>query len=215
MHKMPPLANVSSRFGAPMGRRNTHADDREKPRLFLIARLPWVDGDYDAGGAYWGYAEREHIFRAVSEDGEAELFVRAEHIDAAKYEVLDEGYNATFAFGGDIETFVQAYIDCALWSSVDDQGEPVDDNYGEDDLTPYALQQMREDCEDFYQANEKDLEEWGDDGQAGHDFWLTRNGHGAGFWDRGRGELGERLTRAADVYSCVDLYVGDDGKIYC
>lgn len=26
--------------------------------------------------------------------------------------------------------------------------------------------------------------------QAGHDFWLTRNGHGAGFWD------------------------GDDGKVY-
>ena len=34
-------------------------------------------------------------------------------------------------------------------------------------------------------------------GQLGHDLWLTRNGHGAGFWDRGLGELGERLSEAA------------------
>lgn len=213
MHKMPPLAAVSSRFGAPMGRRDTHADDREKPRLFLLARLAWVDGDYDAGGAYWGYAEREHIYRAVSADGEGELFVRARHIDEAKYCVLEE-YNATFAFGGDIETFVKAYVECALWASTD-EGEPLDDNYGEDDLAPETLAKMREDCEDFYAANEQDLEDWADDSQAGHDFWLTRNHHGAGFWDRGRGALGERLTEAAQVYSSVDLYVGDDGKIHC
>jgi hypothetical protein len=24
----------------------------------------------------------------------------------------------------------------------------------------------------------------GDEDQAGYDFWLTRNGHGTGFWDR-------------------------------
>ncbi|WP_454735407.1 hypothetical protein [Cupriavidus necator] len=218
MHKMPPLANVSSRFGAPMGRRDTHADDREKPRLFLIARLPWVDGDYDSGGAYWGYAERESIYRAVSEDGEVEMFVRAEHMDEAKYVVLDEGYRATFAFGGDIQTFFDAYLECALWSSVDedcDDGAYLNDLYGADDFAPASLAKMRADCEDFYQANEKDLEEWGDDGQAGHDFWLTRNGHGAGFWDRGRGELGERLSKAADLYRSLNLYVGRDGLVHC
>lgn len=30
--------------------------------------------------------------------------------------------------------------------------------------------------------------------QAGSDFWLTRNGHGTGFWDRGLGTVGEALT---------------------
>lgn len=30
-----------------------------------------------------------------------------------------------------------------------------------------------------------------------HDYWLTRNHHGAGFWDRGLGDLGDRLTEAA------------------
>lgn len=51
--------------------------------------------------------------------------------------------------------------------------------------------------------------------RAGHDFWLTRNGHGAGFWDRGMGKLGDRLADAARAYGSVDLYVGDDKKIYC
>ena len=50
---------------------------------------------------------------------------------------------------------------------------------------------------------------------GGHDFWLTRNGHGAGFWDRSDclpEDAGERLTDAAEKYGEVDLTV-DDGVI--
>ena len=36
--------------------------------------------------------------------------------------------------------------------------------------------------------------------QHGGDFYLTRNGHGAGFWDRGYGDVGKQLTEAAKVY---------------
>lgn len=39
---------------------------------------------------------------------------------------------------------------------------------------------------------------------AGHDLWLTRSGHGAGYWDRGLGELGDRLTEAAKSYGSPD-----------
>ena len=53
-----------------------------------------------------------------------------------------------------------------------------------------------------------------DVGFAGHDFWLTRNGHGAGFWDRGLGEVGDRLSNACKAFGSYDLYIGDDGKIY-
>ena len=38
--------------------------------------------------------------------------------------------------------------------------------------------------------------------------------HGAGFWDRGLGDLGDRLTMLAQTYEESDPYVGDDGKIY-
>lgn len=30
--------------------------------------------------------------------------------------------------------------------------------------------------------------------QAGHDFWLSRNGHGAGFWDRDPPEYGNEYN---------------------
>lgn len=42
------------------------------------------------------------------------------------------------------------------------------------------------------------------EGDAGHDLWLTRSGHGTGFWDRGLGELGDRLTEAAKSYGSPD-----------
>lgn len=41
--------------------------------------------------------------------------------------------------------------------------------------------------------------------QMGHDFSLTRNGHGAGFWDRGTGALGDWLTRCAQSFGTSSL----------
>ena len=43
---------------------------------------------------------------------------------------------------------------------------------------------------------------------------LTRNRHGAGFWDRGHGDKGKRLTDAAHAYGSSDAYLGDDGLLY-
>ncbi len=52
MRTRPQLPNVSSPRGAPMGRARWHSDTREPARCF---RLRIVDGDYDEGGAYWGF----------------------------------------------------------------------------------------------------------------------------------------------------------------
>ena len=49
---------------------------------------------------------------------------------------------------------------------------------------------------------------------AGHDFLLTRNGHGAGFWDRGLGEAGDKLTDMAHNYGTIGLDIGDNGQVY-
>ena len=49
----------------------------------------------------------------------------------------------------------------------------------------------------------------------GHDFWLTRNRAGAGFWDRGYDkQAGESLSNAAMKFPEINLYIGDDGLIY-
>lgn len=117
----------------------------------------------------------------------------------------------------DLDRFVQGYIACALWSTNDDStpqgGDPLDENYDIDDIAPETLAKMRAECEDFMQSNAEDLKDI-DPTFAGHDFWLTRNGHGVGYWDRGLGEVGSRLTTACKPYGTVSLYVGGDGLIY-
>lgn len=112
----------------------------------------------------------------------------------------------------DCDSFTRAYIDCALWSSTygDNGTHHMDD--GKHELASETIAQMVADCRTFRAEN---ISLAGlDEEQCGHDFWLTRNYHGAGFWDRGLGKVGQRLTDAAHAYAECDLYVGDDGLIY-
>lgn len=116
-----------------------------------------------------------------------------------------------------MDPFTIAYIEAALWSSLDESdehgGEALDANYGVDDIAPETLASILNDCKAFQEAHADDI--GSELEQAGHDFWLTRNGHGTGFWDGNwEDEIGQRLTEASDVYGSVDLYVGDDGLIY-
>lgn len=122
------------------------------------------------------------------------------------------------------EIFLAAYVQAMLWSSsgTNQDGEDLESLEGFD-LSSEAMQKAKEECESFLIAGKHliaDLPTWygkGDGGiyaYAGHDFWLTRNRHGAGFWDRGLGDLGDRLTELAQTYGESDPYIGDDGMIY-
>lgn len=115
------------------------------------------------------------------------------------------------------DEFTRAYIEAALFSTNDESdesgGEPLDKNYGPEDIAPESLSVMEQDCAKFQTDNADDI--GSDLERAGHDFWLTRNGHGAGFWDGDwPEEVSDRLTEAAEAFGEVDLYVGDDGTIY-
>lgn len=111
--------------------------------------------------------------------------------------------------------FVRSYLETALWSSTDDNEEPLDKNYDISDFAPETLKEMIADCEDFQESNFQLLQDL-PEGKVAHDFWLTRNRHGAGFWDGDYPEdIGEKLTDAAHVYGSCDLYVGHDGLIHC
>jgi hypothetical protein len=126
-----------------------------------------------------------------------------------------------------IDAMLDAYIACALWSSTDNaatMGEtPLDDNYGPEDLAPETRAAMRTDCEAFLAKCGGLIEACAgrikrDDSpfsKAGHDLWLTRNGHGCGFWDGDWPEPeASRLDAAAKAMGTCDLYVGDDGRLY-
>ncbi len=113
----------------------------------------------------------------------------------------------------DREAFIDGYVECALWA---DCLPPEDDPEGETggreglEIRPEARDKMAADCQTFVDFNRADLLAYCEqirrvdhappEAYAGHDFWLTRNGHGAGFWDRGLGELGERLSEVARAY---------------
>src|SRR5512146_2610516 len=120
-----------------------------------------------------------------------------------------------------LDTFTRAYIECAFWSTNDESDErggvPLEDNYGIDDISPDTLAEMVRDCM-LFQRDNADLMETmtlDDESFAGHDFWLTRNRHGAGFWDGDwPKEVADRLTEYSHNAGSYDLYVGDDGLIY-
>lgn len=129
-----------------------------------------------------------------------------------------------------VEEFIGGYVECALWSEpawldIADDGtvteSPDDDtsfqSYGfdESDIERESMENMRADCLAFIVDNSADLmtvarmhrrSEWSAASQSGHDFWLTRNHHGAGFWDRGYGPVGDRLSTACAPYGDTHLY---------
>lgn len=193
-----------------MGRRDTLPDDTDARINLELERLAWVDGDYDAGGAYWGGSNEDHIWRFTGEG--TELFIRAKTEAEAVSLMQQELPNAVVQSDG-TEEMLGAYVVAALWLSHSEDGdhEFLSEHKDESDIDPATLDKMRSDCSAFLSAN-RDLI-GGEFSRAGHDFWLTRNHHGAGFWD-GDWEDGDALTDAAHIFGESDLYIGDDGKIY-
>lgn len=128
-----------------------------------------------------------------------------------------------------MDKFTEAYIECALWSSMDNRPnepiEPLDKNFTVNALTAETRKKMIHDCVEF-QLRAGDLIRDSNvshhaglpasvETRAGHDFWLTRNGHGAGFWDGDWLEpAASELTAIADSFGCCDLSIGDDCRLY-
>ena len=114
-----------------------------------------------------------------------------------------------------IDNVTKHYLICALWSSTDDHDRPLDKHYLITDLSPEALKSIREDVEGFLELAKDKLKAANlSEEQTGHDFWLTRNGHGTGFWDRGLGKVGDKLSDIAKTFGSSDIYVGADGLLY-
>ena len=126
----------------------------------------------------------------------------------------------------ELDDFTRAYLEAILFAETDNAddkgGEPLDANYDLWDFDSDSLDKAVEDCRRFQEENAVDLAlyshpQWSAAELGGHDFWLTRNGHGCGFWDRNDclpEDAAQRLTAAAEKCGEVDLYVGDNGKIY-
>lgn len=117
-----------------------------------------------------------------------------------------------------LDSFTQGYIEAMFFTDASDpdDGDLADASFAE--LAPEAFARIIKDCEAFQTTHAALLAEaCGHDGydmeRAGNDYWYTRNGHGVGFWDRGLGAVGDKLSDVSRYHE-VDLYRGDDGLIY-
>lgn len=100
-----------------------------------------------------------------------------------------------------------------LWSETDDDGNPLDNTYDETDIDQESSDRVFDACVSFV---EQFWDEIGEDGlsagNAGHDFVMSANGHGVGFWDSDLKNK-DLFHRDAKGY-LFETYVGDDGRVY-
>ena len=90
----------------------------------------------------------------------------------------------------ELDTFTRAMWSVPYGPVWTTRATPLDANYGADDIAPETLQTMIAECEQFQQQNRRIIA--ADLSRAGFHFWLTRNHHGAGFWD---GDYSPRIGR--------------------
>ena len=111
----------------------------------------------------------------------------------------------------DFEKFYQATMQALYFTDTSDVDQPSRDA----ELSEDAMDYLRADCLSFWRrfgcyvavADQTP-------NQAGHDFWLTRNGHGAGFWDGDwPAPYADMLTKGAECYGQIDTYLSDAGEI--
>lgn len=147
--------------------------------------------------------------------------------------------------GIEVDDFTVSYLETALWASTvllpvasDDlidgcmdvaedhplygisEDDHFDDYFDSDDFTEKVIRTAIADCFWFQKENANDLSDE-DLERAGHDFWLTRNGYGAGFldgagfWDGDYEEAkGNRLSNACDAYGELNIWASEDGSLH-
>jgi len=118
----------------------------------------------------------------------------------------------------DIDEIVNSYIETALWSSNDiDDDEPMDKEYTIHDIDEAGRECAERDVKAFLLKADQLTPDTMyylcmEVGRIGHDFWLTRNGHGAGFWDgdydKDDVEMGKYLTDIAKSFGEMNALAG-------
>lgn len=115
--------------------------------------------------------------------------------------------------------FKTAYVEAMLFTDFHCDSEDLE-HKDVSDFSPELERTIFKDCLKFWETIDPSelhcsRSEYTNAEQAGHDFWLTRNGHGAGFWD---GDWPEPqatvLTDLSTSFGPCELYAGDEGKVY-
>jgi hypothetical protein len=134
-----------------------------------------------------------------------------------------------------LKEVVRGYVETALWTEEerleDEMGYDEDDddemseidaiiksynkkdfsNFEKEDIDADSLLDTYSDIKEFTNLLSDSTLDEVEPFDLGMDFWLTRNGHGSGFWDRGYSEETEEdLMSAVKNFKEKNLVIGDD-----
>lgn len=132
--------------------------------------------------------------RAVGREPEADLLADISHpvywnesgiesIPRLAQVITERSQGPGYGNAADLPVEDRQHLQTALWSSMNGEGEPLDENYTPHDIHPAVMASMLADWRQFKVENAHRIGPDNEE-QAAHDFWLTRNRHGAGFQDR-------------------------------
>ena len=108
----------------------------------------------------------------------------------------------------DINKILDNYLEAAIWTNE----EELSNSYTIYDFDDSSKEKAKNDIISFVEKAKPYLVGIGEE-QIGHDFWLTRNHHGAGFWDRGyEEEIGDKLTEISHEFGELNVFE-NDGKL--
>lgn len=177
----------------------------------------------------WAIVRREcRIIQAEKTADTLLLDERTVQVDMRRHQLPRRRYKPLHTVSS-LDKLTMAYVECALWSSTvsieghEHDGDPMDKHYSIYNIHPESLDRMAAQCAKFQRDNEQwiteehriTVSEFTADEMAGHDFWLTRCGHGAGFWDGDWSkEAGAAMTEYSERAGVRDLHVGDDGFVH-
>lgn len=113
---------------------------------------------------------------------------------------------------GAISRMAHGYLEAAVFTAYGEDGIEVDDEF-----YPEAVAGAFLVCAGFLRRCGPDMIAAVDGGRGwseiGSDIWFTQNGHGVGFWDRGLGDIGERLSDSARSLGEAYVVKTDGGKL--
>ncbi len=119
-----------------------------------------------------------------------------------------------------LDAFTRAYLETAEFADVPDDDRQAFQSADEAAWDDAAIARAKSDCERFLEQAGQHLSLVNlESGRAAHDFWLTRNRHGAGFWDGDYPTaIGKALTDIAHAFgevwvTCEVTNAAGDGRI--
>ncbi len=109
------------------------------------------------------------------------------------------------------------YVAAVLFSSNDDDDQPLDYKYSRENINKSTEKTIRKMLDMYFMQNGSAIERSGLDAETiGMDIWYAQAGHGVGFFDHNLGKaIEEQLTKGAKKYGDLSVHVfAQDGEVY-